>query len=110
MGKISNSCHHLDLGPTMPKIELVQVIFIYYNIIKFHVPRKISFRVIMKKHTHRNTHTHTRTHTHTHAHTHTHTDTYRRTQTLYSCINNCYTEEIGKMLTLASKRKMVLTR
>ena len=39
--------------------ELVRVVFInilYYNVFKFHVPRSISFRVIMQKHT--NTHTH----------------------------------------------------
>ena len=32
----------LDLGPTMPNIELVRFIFIYYNVIKLHVPRSIS--------------------------------------------------------------------
>ena len=29
----------LDLGPTMPNIELVRDIFIYNNVFKFHVPR-----------------------------------------------------------------------
>ena len=28
----------LDLDPIMPNIELVRVIFIYYNILNFHVP------------------------------------------------------------------------
>ena len=41
--KISKSCLDLDLGLTMPNIELVRVIFIYYNVFKFHVPRLISF-------------------------------------------------------------------
>ena len=31
-----------DLDPTMLNIELVRVIFIYYNVFKFHVPRSIS--------------------------------------------------------------------
>ena len=41
--KISKSCRDLDLGLTMPNIKLVQVIFICYNVFKFHVPRLISF-------------------------------------------------------------------
>ena len=66
--KILKSCHDLDLGQTMPNIELVRVIFIHYNVYKFHVPRLISFRVIVRKtHTHGNTHAHT--HTHLQAHT-----------------------------------------
>ena len=56
-GEKFQSCHDLDLGPTMPNINLV--IFIYYNVFKFHVPRSISFRVILQKHTHKGTHTHT---------------------------------------------------
>ena len=59
--KISKSCRDLDLGPTMPNIELVRVIFIDYNVFKLHVPRSISFRVIIQKHTHMETHTHTHT-------------------------------------------------
>ena len=62
MGKNSKSCRDLDLGPTMPNIKLVRVIFIYYNAFKFHVPRSISF--IVQK----NTHTHMETHTNTDAH------------------------------------------
>ena len=41
--KISKSCHDLDLGPTMPNIKLVRVIFIYYNVFKFHAPGSIPF-------------------------------------------------------------------
>ena len=41
--KISKSHSDLDLGPTMPNIELVQDIFIYYNVFQFHVPRSIAF-------------------------------------------------------------------
>ena len=52
--KISKSRHDLDLGPTVPNIELV--IFIDYKVFKFHVPRSI---VIMEKHTHTETQTHT---------------------------------------------------
>ena len=33
----------LDLGTAMPNVKLVQVIYIYYNVFKFHVPRSISF-------------------------------------------------------------------
>ena len=51
----------LDPGPTMPKIELVRVIFIYCNVFKFHVLRSISFEL-----SHKNTETHTHTHTDTH--------------------------------------------
>ena len=41
--KISMSRCDIDLGPTIPNIELVRVIFTYYNILKFHVPRSIPF-------------------------------------------------------------------
>ena len=37
--KISKSHSDLDLGPTMPNIELVRDIFIYYKVFQFHVPR-----------------------------------------------------------------------
>ena len=39
-------------------MELVQVIFIYYNVFKFHIPRLISFGVIAQKHRWKNTDTH----------------------------------------------------
>ena len=48
--KISKSRRDLDLGPTMPNIELVRVIFIYYNVFKFQVPRSISFCIIVQTH------------------------------------------------------------
>ena len=73
--KLSKLRRDLDLGLTMPNIELVRVIFIYYNVFKFQVPRSISFRVIMQKHTHMETHTHAYTHTHTQTHTKTLTST-----------------------------------
>ena len=41
--KKSKSCRDLDLDRTMPNVELIQAIFIYYNIFKFHVPRLIIF-------------------------------------------------------------------
>ena len=41
--KISMSPHDLDLGPAMPNVELVRDIFIYYNVIKFHIHRSITF-------------------------------------------------------------------
>ena len=41
--KISKSHHDLDLDPTMPIIELVRDIFIYYNVFEFHVARSITF-------------------------------------------------------------------
>ena len=57
-----------DLGPTMPNIELVRIIFIYCIVFKFHVPRSfLSYRA--KTHTHINTYTH--------KHTHTQTDAYK---------------------------------
>ena len=46
----------------MLNIKLVSVIFIYYNVFKFHVPRSISFRAIMEKHTWKHTQTHTDAH------------------------------------------------
>ena len=55
----SMSHHDLDLGLTMPNIELG------YNVFIFHVPRSISFRVIAPKHTDTETHTRTQTHTKT---------------------------------------------
>ena len=42
-GKIFKSRLDLQLCPTMPNFELVRVIFISYNVFKFHVPRSISF-------------------------------------------------------------------
>ena len=41
--KISKSHRDLNLGLAVPRIKLVLVIFIYYNVFKFHVPRLISF-------------------------------------------------------------------
>ena len=35
--KISKSCRDLDLDQTMPNVELVRAIFIYYNMFKFQV-------------------------------------------------------------------------
>ena len=61
--KNSKSCLDLDLGLTMPNIGLFRVIFIYYNVFKFHVPRSIL--------------THTETHTRAHTHTYTHTDAHK---------------------------------
>ena len=65
----------LDLGLTMPNIELVRVISIYYNVFKF--PR--STHTHTHTHTHTPTHAHTHTHTHTHMHTHMHTNKHRHT-------------------------------
>ena len=41
--KISKSRHDLDLDRTMPNVELVQAIFIYYNMFKFEVDWTIIF-------------------------------------------------------------------
>ena len=38
-GEKIQSRSDLDLCPTMPNIELVRDIFIYYNVFQFHVPR-----------------------------------------------------------------------
>ena len=56
----------LDLGPTMPNIELVRDIFIYNNVFKFHVPKSISF---LSYHAKTHAHKHMQTHTNTDAHT-----------------------------------------
>ena len=56
--KISKLCHDLDLGPAMPNIELVRDIFIYYDVLKFHVHRLILLELSCKN-------TETRKHTHT---------------------------------------------
>ena len=41
--KLQSTRHDLDLGLAMPNIEIVQDIFIYYHLFKFHVPRSITF-------------------------------------------------------------------
>ena len=55
--KISKSRHELDLGPAMANIEIVQDIFIYYDVLKFCIPRWITFSVITQKHGNTETHT-----------------------------------------------------
>ena len=55
--KISKSRRDLDLGRTMPNVELVRAIFIYYNMFKFQVNWAIIFLVIV--YTDRQTDTHT---------------------------------------------------
>ena len=57
MEKISKSRHDLDLDRTMPNVELIRAIFIYYNMFKFEVELFLSYRV--------HTHTDTQTDTHT---------------------------------------------
>ena len=52
-----NTYRDLDLDPTKLNIELVRAIFIFYNVFQFRVPRSISFRVIVQKHTHTHKHT-----------------------------------------------------
>ena len=55
----------LDLGLTMPNIELVRDFFIY-NVFRFHVPRSIFFSYRVKlTHTNMNAHKHERTLTET---------------------------------------------
>ena len=68
--KISKSHRDLDIDPTMHIIKRVRDIFIYNNVFKFHVPRSITFGVIVQKHTNKRTNAHTHTHTRMHAHTH----------------------------------------
>ena len=45
--KISKSRRDLDLDRTMPNVELVRAIFIYYSKLKFHVNWTIIFWVIV---------------------------------------------------------------
>ena len=45
--KISKSRRDLDLDRTMPNVELVRAIFIYYSMFKFHVNWTIIFLVIV---------------------------------------------------------------
>ena len=66
----------LDLGLTMPNIELVRDIFVYYNVIQFDIPTSIVFELSCKN-TETETHIHTPTHTPTHTHQHTDTHTHR---------------------------------
>ena len=66
MEKNSKPWRDLDLIPTMPNIELVRVIFIYYNVPMFQCPMFQCFMFLdqflssyrAKTHTHINTHTH----------------------------------------------------
>ena len=55
--KISKSRRDLDLDRTMPNVELVRAILVYYNMFKFQVGRTIIFLVIV--YTDRQTHRHT---------------------------------------------------
>ena len=55
----------LDLGPAMPNIELLQDIFIYYNIFQFHVARLINYFFSCHAKTRKHKHTHTQTLTNT---------------------------------------------
>ena len=41
---------NLDLGLTLPKIKLLRVIFIYFNVLKFHVPRSMFLSYHAKTH------------------------------------------------------------
>ena len=61
--KILKWCRDLDLGLTMPNIELFRFIFIYYNAFKFHVPRV--FFSFVQNHTPKHIHTHIYGHMHT---------------------------------------------
>ena len=45
--KISKSHCDLDLDQTMPNVELIRAIFIYYNMFKFQVDWTIIFLVIV---------------------------------------------------------------
>ena len=69
----------LDLGPTMPNIELVRVIFIYYNVFKFHVPGSIPFLTYRAK-----------TWKHGNVETRNHGNTQRLWRVLYSCVLKKY--------------------
>ena len=70
---MQKSCSDLDLGPTMPNIELFRDIFIYYNVYSnFMFLNGLFFELSCK-----NMETHAHTHTHTYAHTHTHTHAHR---------------------------------
>ena len=51
------SRHDPDLGPTMPNIELVRNIFIYFNVFEFHVLRSIFWFKLSCKNTQQNIHT-----------------------------------------------------
>ena len=52
----------IDLDRTMPNVELVRAIFIYYNMFKFQVDLTIIFSVIVYTDTQTDTHTHRQTH------------------------------------------------
>ena len=53
------SCRDLNLDQTIPNVELIRDIFIYYNIFKFQ--NQLFFELSFL---HTQTHTHTNTHTH----------------------------------------------
>ena len=57
--EIFQSRSELDLGRTIPNIELVRDTFIYNNMFKFYVHRSITFGVTIQKHTHKRTRMHT---------------------------------------------------
>ena len=53
--------NNIDLGLAMNNIELVQDIFIYYDVFKFYFHRSITFLVIVQKHGNTETQKHTQT-------------------------------------------------
>ena len=56
----SKSICDLDLDPTMANVELIQAIFISYNIFKFQDPRSLILELsCLHTHTHRQTDRHT---------------------------------------------------
>ena len=72
MGKNSKSSRDLDLEWTMPNVELIQGLFISYNIFKFQDARSFVFCVIVLTHRQTDRHTDTQTDRQTHG------DKYRK--------------------------------
>ena len=56
------SCRDLDLDVTIPNVEFIRDIFIYYNIFKLQVPR---FKYLLSYHAYRHTERLTDTHAET---------------------------------------------
>ena len=71
-GKWRKMSHHdLDLDRTMPNLEIVRAIFIYYNMFKWFEPLFFELSCTQTdRPTDRQTDRHTHIHTHTHTHTH----------------------------------------
>ena len=68
-----------DIDPTMPNIQLVRALFLYYNILGliYRAPRSTAFELSCQKHRQTAKKTYTHAHARARARAHTHTQTHQ---------------------------------